>query len=402
MRTKLILGLLTLGFTFLISYVVLNFNSNNNTDTGLIQMVNEALLRVPLPPIPEKNTSGTIKFDNLELASSTYKRELFGIETVTEAVDNPTEECHTSFIDPYECYANYLTFITEQDGVAEAFIKIKQLYNAEDSYATSQCHQLTHIIGRAAATKFSTIGEAYNYGDTFCWSGYYHGVMEAIIADIGIENIPNRLNDICADIPGKDSYSFDYFNCIHGLGHGAMYVSGHELFNALELCDLLTDFWERESCYGGVYMENVIANDVDHISNYLKPENLLYPCDTVDFKYKNQCYLMQTSYMLRETGYNFTAVFQLCGTVENEHRSTCYQSLGRDASGSTLSNKEATANICLSGPTDQAIQNCIIGAVKDFISYFHSDIQGNELCQSLPSDISKICDRTVKNYYASF
>ncbi len=379
----------------------LGFATQEKSENKLVGFVNEALLRVPLPPMPDLGLSD-LQNDNVNATTSTYKRELFGIKTVSEAVTDPSTECHTDNVNPYECYANFLTYITEQTGIESAIIKIKELYNNGDPYAISECHQLTHVIGRAAATKFPIIAEAYNYGDTFCWSGYYHGVMEAIIADIGLENVPEKLNEICADLPGKETYSFNYFNCVHGLGHGTMYVSGHELFDALELCDILKDFWERESCYGGVFMENVIANSVDHVSNYLKPDNLLYPCDAVNHQYKNQCYLMQTSYMLKETGYNFATVFDLCSTVEELHQKTCYQSLGRDVSGSTLSNTYDTHDICLSGPTLEAKENCIVGAVKDFISYFHSDIKANELCESLPEEIIEKCTKTVVSYYSTF
>jgi hypothetical protein len=119
--------------------------------------------------------------------------------------------------------------------------------------------------------------------------------MEAIIVEMGIESVPKELNSICSNLPGRDTRSFNYYNCVHGLGHGLMYVEGHNLFKALELCDKLTDDWDSESCYGGVYMENVIANGKDHISKYLKEDDLLYPCNVVDEKYKQQCYLMQSS-----------------------------------------------------------------------------------------------------------
>jgi len=398
---------IVVAITFLVLFVTAAYFLNqdkNKAPNKLTEIVSEALLRVPLPPMPEsliKSYKSSTQAEKLN-ATSTYQRELFGVTTVTEAVTDPTTECHTDFVNPFECYANYFTYTTERSGIDVAIKKIKEMYNSGDTYIATQCHQLTHVIGRAAATKFPVIAEAYNYGDTFCWSGYYHGVMEAIIAEIGLANIPTKLNEICDALPGKDTYSFNYYNCVHGLGHGTMYVSGHELFDALELCDLLTGSWERESCYGGVFMENVIANDIDHISLYLKPDNLLYPCDSVNHQYKYQCYLMQTSYMLGETGYDFPKVFKLCSTVEIKYRNICYQSLGRDASGSTLSNIEETKKLCLLGPNFEAKSNCIVGAVKDFISYFHSDRQANELCQTLPEELIGNCLEIKKAYYTNF
>jgi hypothetical protein len=44
----------------------------------------------------------------------------------------------------------------------------------------------------------------------------------------------------------------------------------------------------------------------------------------------------------------------------------------------------------------------VIGAVKDFISYFHSDTQAKQLCESLAPDLRGACIGTAEDYYKSF
>jgi len=46
--------------------------------------------------------------------------------------------------------------------------------------------------------------------------------------------------------------------------------------------------------------------------------------------------------------------------------------------------------------------NCVIGAVKDFISYFHADKQAKEFCSSLPNELKNICLDTAESYYKNF
>lgn len=370
-------------------------------------LVDEALLRVPLPPVPDGTTRGEVVANIIDPASPTgkYERELPGIAYVDTAVDSLSECTHSysdTHDDAYGCYVDYLTNTVQTKGIEDAFVAIKAAYNDGDQEVISLCHQLTHVVGRAATTLFPTVAESYNYGDTFCWSGYYHGIMEAIIYQMGIENVPKQLNAICMDLPGKDTYSFNYFNCVHGLGHGLMYVEGHDLFAALELCDTLDGSWENSSCYGGVYMENVIANEVDHVSKYLKEDDLLYPCNAVAEKYKQQCYLMQTSYMLKILSYDFAQVFEVCATADDAYVTTCYQSLGRDASGFSVSDAEKTKAICLLGPNESAQNNCATGAVKDIISYHHSDVQALHFCEILPERSTASCVDTVQSYYRSF
>src|SRR5206468_2613061 len=130
------------------------------------------------------------------------------------------------------------------------------------------------------------------------------------------------------DVSENQKYSFYHYNCVHGLGHGFMGVLDNEVFKSLETCDTLTDDWERESCYGGVFMENTMSEEnPGNLSKYLKPDQPLYPCTDVETKYKNECYKMQTSHALRTQGNDFGKVFGLCSKVEDEFRPTCYQSL---------------------------------------------------------------------------
>ena len=298
----------------------------------------------------------------------------------------------------FKCFERHYQTVVNSQSVEAAFTDIKDAYE-RSPYAKGNCHQLVHVIGRAAGNLFGDVAQAYGRGDEFCWSGYYHGVMEAILAKIGYQNVKTQLNTICAGVGATEKYSFAHYNCAHGLGHGVMLVSQHELFDALTTCDSLGDGWERESCYGGVFMENIMAEiNPDHATKYLKTDDLLYPCTEVGPSYKQQCFLMQTSHALQVNGYNFGGVFALCDGVETEHRATCYQSLGRDASGNTVSDPERTRDLCMLGRDFDAQSNCITGAVKDFIAYFHSKEAGPKLCAVLEPGLRDPCLATAESF----
>lgn len=298
----------------------------------------------------------------------------------------------------FDCYEAYYSAVVRDTSVADAFADLRSRYDT-NAYVKAQCHPLAHVIGHAAIEKYPTVSEAYTHGDSFCWSGYYHGALEGVIAKMGRANVPNELNTICADIPGKERYSFDYFNCVHGLGHGLMAYTNDELFEALSLCDRLEGTWEKRSCYGGVFMENVIIDNTNHVTKYLKPEDPIYPCNAVADTYKTDCFLMQTSYMLKATGNDYRKVFALCSGVGDGYRQTCYQSLGRDASGQNSSNAEITKARCLLGTDEEQQANCVNGAVKDFISYFRGFEEARAFCTSLPADLSSMCLDVGEQYY---
>ncbi len=298
----------------------------------------------------------------------------------------------------FSCYEEFFQESVQKEGIAAAFAALRAAYQDND-YVRAQCHPLTHVIGRTAAGLFSSVGEAYLNGDSFCWSGYYHGVMEGIIDVIGYSNIANSMDSICKDVAALRQYSFDHYNCVHGLGHGVMVLTQNELFDSLKICDNLQDSWERSSCWSGAFMENIIVDNKNHFTKYVNSADPLYPCNALDEQYKGTCYLMQTSYMLKITGEDFAKVFSLCGTVEQAFQSVCYQSLGRDASGHTVSDVAATKAICGMGKDFSQQSNCVIGATKDFISYYHSDIEAKALCSSFEDvQLQSVCFATAESY----
>jgi hypothetical protein len=312
------------------------------------------------------------------------------------------EDCSGARASDYQCIQKRYQGLVHGSGVQVAFTELKGAYETNE-FVKSNCHQITHVIGRAAVDLYGDIPESYSQGDNFCWSGYYHGAMEAVVAEIGPDKILDEANEICASVSEDQEQSFYHYNCVHGLGHGFMGVLENEVFESLETCDTLGDKWERESCYGGVFMENIMADiNPGTKTKYLKADEPLYPCTEVDSKYKEQCYMMQTSYALNTQDDDFGKVFELCGAAEEDYRSTCYQSLGRDASGNSASDLVKTKESCMQGEDDEARSNCVIGAVKDFISYYNSDTQAKEFCESLDRDLRETCLETGERYYETF
>ncbi|MBL7055537.1 hypothetical protein ISS07_01350 [Candidatus Woesearchaeota archaeon] len=301
----------------------------------------------------------------------------------------------------YKKQEEYYTELTSTRGTDVAFKDLKLKYKI-NQFVKSTCHDIVHFIGRASMKKYGDLDEAFSKGDSFCWSGYYHGIMEILLSEKENFNASRDINNICTDIEGKHSYSFNYFNCVHGLGHGLMFLNDNELFDSLGGCDFLSGWWERESCYGGVFIENVNTNLRYHQTKYLREDNLIYPCDVVDSRYKQGCYIMQTSYVLNKNNYDFEEGFEICEKVEKPFDDVCYQSLGRDASGSTISDIKKTKGICMIGKDFEQQSNCVVGAVKDFVAYYDSDKEARSFCGSLNSELKELCLVTLENFYVSF
>ncbi len=298
----------------------------------------------------------------------------------------------------FTCEKRHVEVITRALGPKVAMGDLKKQF-AHTGEVVSDCHQLAHAIGNTAAELYGgNITKAFLNGDSFCWSGYYHGVVERAVENIGALQFMASANTLCANIPGKERYSFDYYNCVHGLGHGLMALTHNELFKTLSMCDQLSGDWERKSCYGGTFMENIMVDNRNHYAKYLKKDDLMYPCNAVDAKYKEQCYLMQTSHALSQTNYDFANAFKLCAGVDADFRDTCAQSVGRDASGNSVSDPVRTNAHCALAQDDNQFKNCVTGAVKDFISYFHRDKEARQFCFTLPERFRLNCLETGYSY----
>ncbi|HVN26278.1 MAG TPA: hypothetical protein VMT99_01310 [Candidatus Paceibacterota bacterium] len=297
----------------------------------------------------------------------------------------------------FSCYEAFYKDLVLAKGVDAAFADLKARFTVND-YVSRDCHPITHIIGQAAVSLYPSVAEAYRHGDAFCASGYYHGVLEGLAFRMGKDKLLENLNTICDGL-GSSPASTDYFSCLHGLGHGLMEITDDDLFASLNDCDRLTGMWQQTSCYGGVFMENVIVGDIhqqaidaDHVTKYLRPDEPFYPCTAVGEQYKAACYLIQPSYALDHLG-DPSKVFALCDQAEEAYRGLCYQSIGRDADGRDVYDASTTVAVCGLGTDFYERSSCIEGAVQDFIYQYDSKFQARELCGAIgDADLRRFCE----------
>jgi len=287
----------------------------------------------------------------------------FGVGTLVRG--QATDVACAESVTPLTCFEEYYSKRLMHYSSSVVLQEFKSKYERDETLSL-YCHPIVHLIGAAAGREYGSIAEAYVHGDTVCRSGYHHGVLEGIFGDAEGDELLRDLDDICAAVSGKERYSYNYFSCVHGIGHGLMAYFNHDLFESLRGCDRLRGEWERESCYGGVFMENILSDTAEMPSRFLRADDPLYPCTAVDGTYKRQCFLMQTSHMLSVFANDYAQTFAACTSIESEYRTHCYQSIGRDVSGQSYGSRETVYALCAHGKEEQE-RDCLIGAAVDFI-----------------------------------
>src|SRR3954470_18507472 len=105
-------------------------------------------------------------------------------------------DCSGARANDYSCYQERYQQLVYNSGVKAAFADLKDRFTKE-GFVKDHCHQMAHVIGRAAAHLYADdVSSTYSQGDNFCASGYYHGAMETVVANIGEQNILDEADKI--------------------------------------------------------------------------------------------------------------------------------------------------------------------------------------------------------------
>ena len=232
-----------------------------------------------------------------------------------------------------ECLDNLFRNTLKDHSTAEALQLIRR-FEAEDPELRRDCHPVVHAIGRETFQLKGNIHDSFSACDQTCHSGCYHGAVERFLRGDEIYSQTYK-HPSQAELKQKAAAACDpntpvrfRYQCLHGLGHAILFFSLYQLQSSLDICDALDEDWSRSSCYGGVFMENVFnaSNEKQNFS----PTDYHAPCNQLADKYRQDCYIMQTSRMA-EMGLSTERMLEECAKA-GVYRVACTLSIGRDLS----------------------------------------------------------------------
>jgi hypothetical protein len=308
-----------------------------------------------------------------------------------------------------DCYSKILDSLAARGEVRVAMGTLARL-GSLDVDVQRDGHVFAHGIGITAGKRGGDVAKTFAMCDESNQSGCYHGVIQAYF-DAAKSIGPKEVNDLCNAFRGPTADRWLLFQCVHGTGHGLTMIYDHDLPKALTGCDQLLDSWDRRSCYGGAFMENIVnvtnphhpAHDLgskqdepaamDHGAQAkfkpMDPANPLYPCSIMAEKYLVSCYEMQTSVMLYLNHGDMAAAAKTCDGAPVKMRYVCYQSLGRDISSYSLQDHEKAIEMCSLG-TPKYQPWCYVGLVKNFIDLNARANDGLSFCRKLTGEANKV------------
>ncbi len=281
-------------------------------------------------------------------------------------------ECNKTGLD--ECYENLAKKLYAEFDYKEIMLALSETENIPSVF--SKCHELSHFIGRKAYKTTPNIKSLFEHASPACWGGFYHGVIEAYFdanPEDAKEKFAREIKDVCGK---KEDYSVPrlFDECIHGIGHGVMFVTDNNLNQSLAWCDELPDEKVRNVCYGGVFMENSSSSTQTGSvgeSEYLKEKDPLFPCNSLDEHYLKTCYQYQGSYFAFLAKWDLEKNADLCMLVPEKYRPGCFTIIGSNQVGGSQ-NVNEMKNTCDKMP-DAYKNDCVSGVVSGLTGRYIND-----------------------------
>jgi hypothetical protein len=304
------------------------------------------------------------------------------------------------------CYEEVLLATVERQHVRLAMDGLS-IISRRDPVTQKYGHDLTHVVGINAWTPDEAVGPVYDSCTGLFQSGCYHGVVQAYLDANGTDS--TTVSGLCNQINSAATNAWLRFQCVHGIGHGLVNNLAMHLPTALAGCDWLVREWDATSCYGGAFMEFIVAargqSHHPHKPTRAAAENHehdghdmaamavdsfparnradpLYPCSVLASKYQSACYGMQAGIIIETVGPDFGKIAAACDRAPLGMRPACYQGVGTYVSGYVVRNQEKAINHCQKGnPAYKAW--CFVGVVKNLIDVTALPDDGLSFCARL-------------------
>jgi hypothetical protein len=265
---------------------------------------------------------------------------------------------------------------------------------AEDEEVRHRAHHYVHEVGRLSYHHYGSLTEAFRRCADSADSGCYHGVLQAYFAadpSFVAEDVANFCNG--GAIPASATWILE-FQCLHGLGHGLAVFFDHQVQQPLTYCDRLRTEGERDSCYGGVFMENIVFAEMREgdaapaaPARAANPQN---PCLAVGEQYKRTCYVEQAKAILLDNGHEVVTAFRECEQAPPRYVVPCYQGMGAAISTFTVWDPDRTAELCTLGNDPYRIW-CFAGAIKVLFGVHRTADGAIDLCMTVPAEFKTFC-----------
>jgi hypothetical protein len=420
------------------------FSPHRRTIRAALALCAALLAGACTPPAP---TSGPMP----EAATRLEPREWTAQSPAAEIAAWARQGCRRAPGGSDACLERTLVSLTEQAGITKS-MEVLDTLATMDGTIRDNAHPLAHGLGISAYRSPETLAATFAGCPNSQMSGCYHGVIQGYFLDLDRQGKPIGRAELDALCEPHKAVMFVYFQCAHGMGHGLMAVHQNNVPMALEACDQAGDEFIRESCYGGVFMENIVGatephhtagghastqaahgdaasgdeHDADEHAGHggaapadehaghgaaggaqamqhgewkaLDRNDWLYPCNAVADRYLTACYMMQTSAVMFFNYGDVGSTAQVCERAPEAYRQACFMSLGRDVTAWAAQEHARTIDLCRRAGNAAGGRGqpwCAAGAVQTLVNQSADPRDGIRFCRAVDGGSKAECYRAV-------
>lgn len=248
------------------------------------------------------------------------------------------------------------------------------------------CHHQGHHIGEFLLGYYNgDVNAALSKVHHKCDSSLYHGIIEnflkhkVILNNIDPEDIEVTTScDIFED-------RFTKLECSHGMGHGLVKVSDFDLEWSSNRCDEFTLTEQKQVCYRGVFMENIVA--LQNGMGVFDENDPYSVCNTLEDRHAQVCYQYHAKIIA-----SFTpgTVFDSCDKIEPENLiKYCYMGVQPYLFTAFDNNYQFVVSECSKGnPNYQTY--CYVGNVVALVDWKGTE-EGITFCKAIPEEFKPDC-----------
>ncbi|GAA1271931.1 hypothetical protein GCM10009665_70050 [Kitasatospora nipponensis] len=261
-------------------------------------------------------------------------------------------------------------------------------------YTVRFCHPIAHELGHAAVKRYNhDFAKVLSFPHDTCAAGYLHGAVEEMLA--ASSDPAKDLLKLCQPAMSGP--------CVHGVGHGTMFVANQDVAKARDLCSEFGSQSRIVTCSEGLFMQLFGPDEEDEKAKALVPADKLaaeplYPCPEQPALFQSACYFYAPTFYLSSHDYAnhpdvYAQALKWCLNAQaTGGANDCSRGVGSRTMKYNLDREDWVGQQCASAADGWQRKACVDGMVSYYTVNYTDAGASQRLCAKLTNqEIARDC-----------
>ncbi|MFI5271093.1 MAG: hypothetical protein ACHQT9_03555 [Candidatus Saccharimonadales bacterium] len=257
----------------------------------MISKMNKGILKKRLNPIT------LLVLIMVLVISVTFLGYIFASHSWNKQYDSMLTKCISPIEEQYaKCIGNSLLSFANQNPtkIGEFQDYVYKNANKKEPIDLRYFSDYSHYVGMNLADKPVSLNQAA----TFCGNSFLGGCLHGFVMEnLDTKNVTgNKLTSFISFCSPLQNMTFQYLNCLHGVGHEFWAKGLTSLNKDLGYCNGLSGPEYKNACWSGIFMEYSKSGKSNGHHLHTKVGVISIPCEQLSAIYQGTCYAAEGSY----------------------------------------------------------------------------------------------------------